>query len=548
MPKLVVTAGPTSGLEYPIKDNVILGRDPRCQVLIASREVSAQHARITRVGDRYYLEDLRSRNGSYLNEKPVEREALKDGDVVRIGRVTFRFELRAMEREEERRLQQPPESSHVTVELDATRDVFLLNAVTVSSGSRRLDHVLKLLCNLSRSIGSVSGLKVTLDEIAATLLELFPQAGRVVILLGSDGSGLEPLVTRWRGNPVAAPHQYSETIVRKALSERRAILTVDALSDDRFSSSRSVLDLRLRSLMCVPILHQERLLGAVEIDTLGTTRMFTEEDLNLMTGVVAQLAFAVANASLFDDLRGMATGVVASLTAALGLRSPATLAHCERVSRFALAMARRLELPAEEIEVLRTAALLHDIGLIGAPDGDRGEPGLAAGAASTSVPQAANGRDTVEDPHAIPEPTGGFLHFNRHHEDGLMVARHHGPTDSRTDDGLTAHPEQAAEILGPLKPLAPVVTLVLAHHERFDGRGYPRGLAGTDIPLGARILAIADAFDAMTAFGYYQPTRSPEAALEVLRSEAGRQFDPELVVLFGQIWEARQRLEARRNA
>jgi len=234
--------------------------------------------------------------------------------------------------------------------------------------------------------------------------------------------------------------------------------------------------------------------------------MFTEEDLNLLTGVVAQLAFAVANAQLYDELRGMVGSTVSALTTMLGLKAPGILAHSERVSRYTLMMARRLELPPADVEALRLASLLHDIGLLALPD---------ASLSST--------------------------------EGGMPDFREARDLDPETLAGVHAHAEKAAEILSPIKPLSGVVQLILAHHERFDGLGYPRGLTGEEIPIGARVLAVADAFDVMMTGGSASMQERPLIALATLKEKAGRHFDPEIVALFNQLWEARLRLEARRG-
>ncbi len=506
MPRLVITRGPNTEVEYPLnRDDILLGRDPRCNVLISHREVSGQHARITRIGSQTFIEDLGSRNGTFLNGKKVQRHLINDGDEITIGRTTFRFDAVSPH---ETLATKRTDPGTLTIEVDAMRDVFSITGSGRSHSPRQMDHVLRLLCDVSRTIGTLAGIKTTLDEIATTLVEVFPQCGRVMILLTSDGVSLEPVVVKWRDEPDLPTSHYSETVVRKASSERRAILTMDALSDDRFSSSKSIVDLRLRSLMCAPIVHRDRVLGVVELDTLDSTKMFTEEDLNLLTGVVAQLAFAVANAQLYDELRGLVSSAVSTLTTTLRLKSPQASAHCERVARYAIMMARRAEFSQLDIETLRLAALLHDIGLLALPD-----------------------------------------HLLKTDTDATIESTLHGGRALAPDDValVQSHVERGAEILSPVKPLAGVVNLVLCHHEHFDGGGYPRGLAGDEIPIGARILSVADAFDAMTAEGYYQREYRASEALERLRAEAGKQFDPEMVRLFEQVWQARLRLEARRE-
>lgn len=503
MPKLVVTKGPTAGLEYPIRGDVLVGRDPRAQVIVAQREVSAQHARLTQIGDRYFIEDLGSRNGTLLNNHPVQRHPLNDGDEISIGRTVLRFERGPVMPPPERVTQ---EIGALTIDLDATRDIYQLTARHTPGTDQRLEQVLKLLCDVSRTIGALRGLKATLDEIASTLLEVFPQCGRVMILLTRDGSSLEPVVTRWRGEEDIPASSYSETVVQRVLTDRRAILTVDALSDDRFSASRSVMDLRLRSLMCAPVLHREQVLGVVELDSIRHNHMFKEDELNLLTAIVAQVAFAVANARAYDELQGVADITLASLTTALRLRSPTAAAHAERVARYALMMARKLDLKPQAVEALRCASLLHDLGLLGRPDG------------------------------------GGVL-------DAVVWASSGGMFDAHDRDARQArvdHLSRGLEILAPVRALETVSTLVRTHLEWYDGSGVKEGLKAGTIPLEARVLAVADVFDSLTAGD--SPMRcAPAQALDALRAQSGRRLDPTLVQLFEQLWSARVRLEARRR-
>ncbi|MFM7201676.1 MAG: HD domain-containing phosphohydrolase [Myxococcota bacterium] len=502
MPKLVVVRGPTAGLEYPVRGDILIGRDPRAQVIVAQREVSAQHARLTQVGERYFIEDLGSRNGTYLNTHPIQRHPVEDGDEIVVGRTAFRFDRSPQ-------LLPPVEArqdlSAMTIDLDATRDVYALSGQLNPGSSPRMEHILKLLVDISRTVGALRGLKVTLDEIASQLLEVFPQCGRVIILLNRDGNSLEPVVTRWRGEAESSLSIYSETVVQRALTERRAILTIDALSDERFSASRSVMDLRLRGLMCAPLLHREQALGVVELDAVRHGQLFKEEDLALLTALVAQVSFAVANARIYDALQGVSMSTVSALLTALRQRSPTAATHVERVCRYALMLGRKLELSPEVLEQLRMAALLHDVALLGWPDS----------------------------------------------EPGFELAPWHSAALSA---GLSAelrvrwseHMQRTQDILAPARVLEPVGQLLKFRLERFDGQGLPEGRKGEQLPLEARILAVAEAFDALTAPDSPHKREGLEA-VEALKGLAGMALDPALVQMLVQLWSARHRLENRRG-
>lgn len=175
------------------------------------------------------------------------------------------------------------------------------------------------------------------------------------------------------------------------------------------------------------------------------------------------------------------TGAIRALAAALDARDPYTAGHSERVSVLSVAIGRQLKLAQDELEVLRLGALLHDIGKIGVPD------------------------DVLRKPSALTDAEYALI---------------------------KEHPVLGARILRVVPFLAPHLPIVELHHERPDGRGYPRGLRGDDIPLAARIVHVADAYDAMTSDQNWRPRLSREEALAELQRCAGTQFDPAVVVAF----------------
>jgi putative nucleotidyltransferase with HDIG domain len=175
-----------------------------------------------------------------------------------------------------------------------------------------------------------------------------------------------------------------------------------------------------------------------------------------------------------DETEATYLGAVRALAAALDARDPYTAGHSERVSRYSVAIGEELKLDAESIETLRLGALLHDIGKIGVPDEVLRKPGILS------------------------------------------------PAEF---EAIKTHPTAGARILRSIAFLAPHIPIVELHHERPDGMGYPYGLRGDDIPLFARIVHVADAFDAMTSARAYRSGRIPVEAITELRREIGTDFD-----------------------
>ncbi len=176
---------------------------------------------------------------------------------------------------------------------------------------------------------------------------------------------------------------------------------------------------------------------------------------------------------------------LASLSAAIEARDPYLRGHSARVTGYAEALARRLGWVGQKIEELRLGGALHDVGKMSVPD---------------------------------------------------WILRKPGPLDDTEAAKLRRHPSEGVRLIGSIERFRPALPYVLFHHERWDGCGYPTGRAGRAIPVEARILALADAFDAMISTRPYRPALPVEYALGEVERGAGTQFDPELAELFLETW------------
>jgi putative nucleotidyltransferase with HDIG domain len=215
------------------------------------------------------------------------------------------------------------------------------------------------------------------------------------------------------------------------------------------------------------------------------------EDARVLTSLFRQVVVALEKAELFARMEATNRALeethretVRVLVGAMRARDDGTGEHCQRIEGWSERLARRLGLQDEEVKAVRLAALLHDIGKIGIPDSILLKP---------------------------------------------------GPLTAAEWQVMRAHPAIGETILASAGHLGAVVPLVGSHHERWDGSGYPRGLRGEQIPLGARIIAVVDAYSAMTDQRAYREAFSHEEAMEELRQEAGRLFDPAVVTLFEEL-------------
>jgi putative nucleotidyltransferase with HDIG domain len=191
------------------------------------------------------------------------------------------------------------------------------------------------------------------------------------------------------------------------------------------------------------------------------------------------------------ETRAAYLGTIRALAAALDARDPYTAGHSERVSKSSVVIARQLGLPEAEVAVIRLGALLHDIGKIGLAD------------------------DILQKPD---------------------------PLTLEEFEQIKRHPALGARILRQVSFLEPHLSIVELHHERPDGHGYPFGLRGDEIPLAARIVHVADAYDAMTSARAYRPARPLSTAIAELRLYSGTQFDPACVQAFTEALKISPRL------
>lgn len=206
-----------------------------------------------------------------------------------------------------------------------------------------------------------------------------------------------------------------------------------------------------------------------------------QETLDFSGRTLNQIAVALANIRLLRELQEFNWGTLEALALAVDEKSPWTSGHSNRVAALAIDLATALDWSEQELEILHRAALLHDLGKIGISTDILDKPGRL-----------------TNDEYEI----------------------------------IQTHPDRGAKILEPIPAFAQIIPLVRHHHERYDGSGYPSGLAGKDSPQGARLLAIVDVYDAVTSDRPYREGWSHQKACDYLQENAGTLFDPELVQAF----------------
>jgi response regulator RpfG family c-di-GMP phosphodiesterase len=237
---------------------------------------------------------------------------------------------------------------------------------------------------------------------------------------------------------------------------------------------------QVSSLIVVPLKMRDRLLGFVSTVSLTASRRFDEGQRKLLSIIASRAAAAIENARLYEDLQATFQQTIQSLARTIDKMDRYTSGHSERVARYAVNLARWLGLGEDQIEIVRHSALMHDIGKIGC----------------------------------------------------VMNLNKAGKLTQTEYEVFKRHPAYGREILDPIKFLGPVIPGVHLHHERWDGRGYPLGLAGKDIPLIARIISVADTYDAMTSDRAYRRALPHEVTVSEIERCSGTQFDPDIAGTF----------------
>ncbi|MCA9204340.1 MAG: SpoIIE family protein phosphatase [Planctomycetales bacterium] len=314
MAYLVANNGPRQGARYELDSKEhVLGRHPDCQIVVDVGAVSRQHARIVPDGDEFALEDLESRNGTYLNGQPIKarlRHQLNHGDRVRICDIDFTF-ISGSDR-----VDMPFPSSQdgssfrtVLVEDEAESGSTIMSKLDVSNLSGRLQlsatpqAKLAAMMEIARSLGGAVSLDAVLPQVLASMFKIFVQADRGFIVLKMPDGSLVPRWTQTRREDDADTIRISRTIVNEVMREKEAILSADAATDTRFEMSQSIADFRIRSMMCAPLIDsQGNAIGALQIDTLDQRKRFAQEDLEVLASIAAQAAVAIENAQLHDQL------------------------------------------------------------------------------------------------------------------------------------------------------------------------------------------------------------------------------------------------------
>ncbi|HUV15049.1 MAG TPA: GAF domain-containing protein, partial [Pelolinea sp.] len=367
--------------------------------------------------------------------------------------------------------------------------VALDNARLIEQTQKQIER-LAALHDIDLVINSSLDLRVTLNILLDQVVEKLELDAAAVFLLNSQNQML--VYTAGRGFRKHGIEKYSlrmgEGISGQAAMERHLIqaLNLDELDGSQVYAS-IMQEEGFESYYSVPLIAKGKVKGV--LDVFNRTMLNPDQDwFNFLETLAGQAAIAIDNTTLLEDLHRTNVDLTLAYdttlegwSKALDMRDKETEGHTQRVAELSARIAQHMGIPDEEIIQIRRGALLHDIGKMGIPDSILLKP---------------------------------------------------GPLDENEWKIMRTHSSRAYDLLYPIAYLRPALDVPLYHHEKFDGSGYPAGLAGSEIPLAARIFAIVDVWDALTSDRPYRKAWTEKKSLEYIRDQSGKHFDPRVVEVF----------------
>jgi HD-GYP domain-containing protein (c-di-GMP phosphodiesterase class II) len=467
-----------------------VGRSKHVEVELEDASISRRHAEIALSESGWVVRDTGSTNGTFLNGTRVGRadRKIRQHDLIQCGNLVLVVEELVEE------LVNYTETPVGSLQVQATTEQSWEEAVELlardmTRRQRPATQMLSLLragqhlCQMS-SLDELLRLSV---RDAATAVNA--QRGSIVLLDEKTNKlTVRAMYTTRPGQSMG--RAFSGTLAQRCCHSGQSLLCADIRTDPTLLRAQSITRGDMNSVICALLRSPRRRLGVLHLDRGISQPPFTLDDLRLADAIAANMSTAIENAQLLQEKqRSLFIHTVIVLAQAIELRDEYTGGHTQRVTDYSLLLAEALRLSSGEHYAIQVGAPLHDIGKIGI-------------------------------------------------DDAILRKRERLTPDEY--EQMKSHTVKGAVILGNIPDLEFIIPIVRNHHERWDGKGYPDGLAGTDIPWLARLVAVTDTFDAMTTDRPYRVGMSADQAFAEIARGAGTQFDPRCAAAF---LELRPRIE-----
>lgn len=462
------------------------GRLASLEIVLDDSSVSRKHAELRYAPPQgWVVRDLDSTNGTYVNGVRVagSEKSVHARDIVQFGKVALVVELSEM-------APPPSEPSPPQILVEAAANSSWEDAIQDLIFDRnrclRPGEQLIALLRAGHHLVHMENEEDLLHQVLEDAVHVLDaQRGAIVLAEGPDEKLKVRALAGGHGDVPGGRFHYSQKIAQRCFTQAESILCTSVGDDPELAAAQSIADGQMSSVLCVLLRTARRKLGLLHLDRSYWQKPFTEDDLHLADALAANVSAGIECAALLKKQRQLFKDTITVLAQAVDLRDEYTGGHTKRVKKYALMLGTQLGLAAYDLELLDTGTPLHDIGKIGIKDAILSKPGKLT------------------------------------------------PAEFEEMKSHTTKGETIVSLIPDLDPK--IRPIVRSHHERWDGNGYPDGLAGEAIPLLARIVAVVDAFDAMTSNRPYHPDKRGktfEAAFAELEKQSGRQFDPQCVAAF----------------
>ncbi len=458
------------------------GRLNTLEVALDDTSVSRRHAEVKSSAQGWRVRDLGSTNGTFLNgtrlgpgDWPVRMH-----DIIRCGNVTFVVDQLG-EGKEENEIGNKTDNLLVEAVANNTWEDAIRGLAFDRNRCPRPGEELLALLRAGHHLVSLENEEDLLHSILNDAVStLDAQRGAIVLAEGPTG----PLRLRALASghsQIASRPGFSQNLAQRSFGSGESILCSSVEEDPELAGARSIADGAMASVLCILLRTPRKKLGVLHLDRGPLQKPFTKDELHLADAMAAHVSAGIESAQLLRKQRELMYATITILAQTIEMKDVCTGDHTARVTEFSCLLGQQLDITQEEMHFLRLGTPLHDIGKIGIDD---------------------------------------------------SILRKPGKLTPAEFEIMKTHTTKGAKIVEQIPDLQPIIPIVLSHHERWDGKGYPNGTKGEDTPRLARIVAVADAFDAMTSNRPYRDGMSADAAFAEVELMKGKQFDPEIANAF----------------
>ena len=466
------------GKHWETATQLRIGRFENLEIVLNDPSISRKHAEIVIGEQGWVLRDLGSTNGTFLNGIRVGRSdrKLRQRDVVQFGNLVLVVQLL----EEEVVANGEAESPSGTMQVQATTSRSwekALESLAFKSEQRRPkaeDRLLTLL-RAGQHLVNIASLEMLLRSILDDAVKALDAQRGAIILYDEKRQNLVLRSVSTGDREAGGRVYYSRNLAQRCFNNSESLLCKDVSATPELLAANSIADGAMTSIICAVLRSPRRRLGVLHLDRGPLQEPFNQEDLSLADALAASVSAGIESAQLLEKQQELFLQTVTALAQAVEMRDRYTGGHTQRVTDYALILAEEMNLSPEDQRIIRIGTPLHDIGKIGIDD---------------------------------------------------SILRKPGRLTETEFELMKTHTTKGAAIIESIPDLLPILPIVRNHHEAWNATGYPDRLGGEKIPFLARIVAVADAFDAMTSNRPYRPGLNVDEAMQEIERQAGRQFDP----------------------